>query len=35
MIDDPNPEKAKRTIEAMLTMTKLDIAALQKAYAGQ
>jgi predicted 3-demethylubiquinone-9 3-methyltransferase (glyoxalase superfamily) len=35
MIDDPNPEKAKRTIEAMLTMTKLDIAALQKAYAGE
>jgi predicted 3-demethylubiquinone-9 3-methyltransferase (glyoxalase superfamily) len=34
MITDPDPEKARRAFEAMLTMTKLDIAALQKAYAG-
>jgi predicted 3-demethylubiquinone-9 3-methyltransferase (glyoxalase superfamily) len=35
MISDPDPEKANRAIAAMLSMTKLDIAALQKAYAGQ
>ncbi len=34
MISDPDPEKAKRATEAMLAMTKFDIAALQKAYAG-
>lgn len=34
MIADPDPEKARRVNEAMFTMTKLDIAALQKAYAG-
>lgn len=34
MIADPDPEKAKRATEAMLTMKKLDIAALRKAYAG-
>lgn len=35
MIGDPDPEKAKRTTEAMLAMTKLDIATLEKAYAGE
>lgn len=35
MIGDPDPEKAKRTTEAMFTMTKFDIAALQKAHAGE
>jgi predicted 3-demethylubiquinone-9 3-methyltransferase (glyoxalase superfamily) len=35
MAADPDPEKAKRAIEAMLSMKKLDIAALQKAYAGE
>jgi predicted 3-demethylubiquinone-9 3-methyltransferase (glyoxalase superfamily) len=35
MIGDPDPDKAKRVTEAMLTMTKLDIATLQKAYAGE
>lgn len=35
MIGDPDPEKAKRAMEAMLKMAKLDIAALQKAYAGE
>jgi len=33
MISDPDPEKAKRATEAMLAMTKFDIAALQKAHA--
>jgi predicted 3-demethylubiquinone-9 3-methyltransferase (glyoxalase superfamily) len=34
MISDPDAEKAKRTTEAMLAMTKFDVAALEKAYAG-
>jgi predicted 3-demethylubiquinone-9 3-methyltransferase (glyoxalase superfamily) len=34
MINDPDPVKAARTTEAMLTMTKLDIAALTTAYEG-
>jgi predicted 3-demethylubiquinone-9 3-methyltransferase (glyoxalase superfamily) len=34
MIGDPDPEKAARATEAMLGMTKLDIAALERAYAG-
>jgi predicted 3-demethylubiquinone-9 3-methyltransferase (glyoxalase superfamily) len=33
LIGDPDPEKAKRATEAMLAMTKFDIAAL-KAHAG-
>jgi predicted 3-demethylubiquinone-9 3-methyltransferase (glyoxalase superfamily) len=35
MISDPDPEKAARTTEAMLGMVKLDIAALERAYAGE
>jgi predicted 3-demethylubiquinone-9 3-methyltransferase (glyoxalase superfamily) len=35
MLDDPVPEKAKRTTEAMLSMKKLDIAALAQAHAGE
>ncbi len=35
MVSDPDPEKAKRATEAMLAMTKLDIAALQKAHASE
>jgi len=35
MISDPDPEKAKRTTEAMLGMIKLDLAVLQKAHAGE
>lgn len=35
MISDPDPEKAKRTTEAMFAMKKFDIAALRKAYAGE
>jgi predicted 3-demethylubiquinone-9 3-methyltransferase (glyoxalase superfamily) len=31
MISDPDPEKAGRATEAMLAMTKFDIAALEKA----
>ncbi len=34
MLDDPDPQKAKRAMEAMLKMKKIDIAALQRAYAG-
>jgi predicted 3-demethylubiquinone-9 3-methyltransferase (glyoxalase superfamily) len=34
MIGDQDPERATRTTAAMLAMTKFDIAALQKAYAG-
>jgi predicted 3-demethylubiquinone-9 3-methyltransferase (glyoxalase superfamily) len=35
MMGDPDPEKVKRVTEAMLTMTKFDIAALERAYAGE
>jgi predicted 3-demethylubiquinone-9 3-methyltransferase (glyoxalase superfamily) len=35
MITDPDPDKVARVTKAMLAMTKLDIAGLQKAYAGQ
>jgi predicted 3-demethylubiquinone-9 3-methyltransferase (glyoxalase superfamily) len=34
MISDPDPEKATRATAAMLSMTKFDIAALEKAYRG-
>ncbi|MEU2428304.1 MULTISPECIES: VOC family protein [unclassified Streptomyces] len=35
MVADPDPEKAKRATEAMLSMVKLDIAVLEKAYKGE
>jgi predicted 3-demethylubiquinone-9 3-methyltransferase (glyoxalase superfamily) len=35
LIRDPDPEKAARATEAMLSMSKLDIAALEKAHAGE
>jgi predicted 3-demethylubiquinone-9 3-methyltransferase (glyoxalase superfamily) len=35
MISDPDPAKVRRAMEAMFTMRKLDIAALQKAYAAE
>lgn len=35
MLRDPDQEKAKRATEAMLTMRKLDLPALEKAYAGE
>ena len=34
MMGGDDPEKVQRMIQAMFTMQKLDIAALQKAYAG-
>ena len=34
MISDPDQDKAARATQAMLSMTKLDIAALEQAYAG-
>ena len=33
MLGDPDPAKAKRVMEAMLKMKKIDIAALKRAYA--
>ncbi len=35
LMRDKDPEKAGRVMQAMLKMDKLDIAALQQAYAGQ
>jgi predicted 3-demethylubiquinone-9 3-methyltransferase (glyoxalase superfamily) len=34
LLGDPDPAKAARVMQAMLKMIKLDIAGLQKAYAG-
>jgi predicted 3-demethylubiquinone-9 3-methyltransferase (glyoxalase superfamily) len=35
MLDDPDPEKANRTMKAMLKMKKIDIKRLKQAYAGK
>lgn len=35
MVRDPDPEKAARATRAMMTMVKLDIAALRRAYGGE
>ena len=35
MLQDKDAEKSKRVMEAMLQMTKIDIATLQRAYEGQ
>jgi predicted 3-demethylubiquinone-9 3-methyltransferase (glyoxalase superfamily) len=35
MLGDPDPEKAGRALQAMLRMQKIDIKALEQAYAGQ
>jgi len=35
MLQDKDPARAKRVMEAMLKMTKIDIAALRKAYEGK
>ena len=35
MIQDRDPAKSKRVIEAMFQMKKLDIAQLERAYRGQ
>lgn len=34
MMTDPDPARAKRASDAMLTMVKLDVAALEQAYRG-
>jgi predicted 3-demethylubiquinone-9 3-methyltransferase (glyoxalase superfamily) len=34
LLGDPDPVKAQRAMEAMFTMTKIDIAALRAAHAG-
>ena len=34
LISDPDPAKSKRAVAAMMTMKKIDIAALTKAHAG-
>lgn len=34
MMTDPDPEKSGRAMKAMLQMKKIDIAALERAYAG-
>ncbi|WP_225833669.1 VOC family protein [Streptomyces sp. NK08204] len=35
LLGDPDPEKAARTARAMLSMGKLDVAELERAYAGE
>ena len=35
MIQDKDPEKSRRTMKAMLTMKKLDVEALKRAYDGR
>ncbi|HLT91215.1 MAG TPA: VOC family protein [Woeseiaceae bacterium] len=34
LLDDPDPRKVERVMEALLAMKKLDLAALREAYAG-
>jgi predicted 3-demethylubiquinone-9 3-methyltransferase (glyoxalase superfamily) len=34
LMKDPDPQKSQRVVEAMLQMTKIDIAKLRQAYAG-
>ena len=35
LLQDPDAVKAQRVMGAMLKMTKIDVAALERAYAGQ
>ncbi|WP_035844816.1 VOC family protein [Kitasatospora azatica] len=35
MVSDPDPVKAARTTKAMFAMSRLDLAALRRAYAGE
>jgi predicted 3-demethylubiquinone-9 3-methyltransferase (glyoxalase superfamily) len=35
LMQDKDPEKSKRVMQAMLQMVKIDIAGLKKAYAGK
>jgi predicted 3-demethylubiquinone-9 3-methyltransferase (glyoxalase superfamily) len=34
LVGDDDPEKARRATEAMLSMRKLDLAAVERAHAG-
>jgi two-component system sensor histidine kinase QseC len=34
MLQDADPAKAERAMQALMQMTKLDLAALQEAYQG-
>jgi predicted 3-demethylubiquinone-9 3-methyltransferase (glyoxalase superfamily) len=34
LLKDPDPERARRAMEAMMTMVKIDIAALERAADG-
>lgn len=34
MLSDPDPAKAQRTAQSMMTMQKIDLAALERAYRG-
>ena len=34
LINDPDPDKSRRVMEAMLQMSKIDVAKLEKAHAG-
>jgi predicted 3-demethylubiquinone-9 3-methyltransferase (glyoxalase superfamily) len=34
LLSDPDPEKSRRVMEAMMQMTKIDIAKLRQAYEG-
>ena len=35
MLSDPDPRKSQRVMKAMLKMSKIDIAALKRAYDGK
>jgi len=35
LLGDQDPQKAKRVMDAMLQMSKIDVAGLERAYAGQ
>ena len=35
LLKDPDPEKSNRVMKAMMQMTKIDVAALERAYDGR
>ena len=35
MINDPDPTRSQRVVDAILGMTKLDLETLKRAYAGE